>query len=126
MIQQQTIVKVSDNSGAKTAKCIKVLGGFKKKYAYVGDIIVVSVQKLRTRLKLNNKIKKGDIFKALIIRTKTKIKKKDGTINKFYENSVSLLNKQQTPTGTRIIGPMSRKLKKQKFMKFASISAGFV
>lgn len=83
MIQQQTILKVSDNSGAKRVKCIKVLGGFKKKFAYLGDIIVVSVQELRNKAKTNSKVKKGEILKALIIRTKTKIKKKRW-IYKFF------------------------------------------
>jgi large subunit ribosomal protein L14 len=76
MIQHQSILKVSDNSGAKEVKCIKVLGGFKKKYASVGNTIIVSVQKLRNKLKKNSKVKKKDIYKALIIRTKTKLKKK--------------------------------------------------
>lgn len=126
MIQQQTILKVSDNSGAKRVKCIKVLGGFKKKFAYLGDIIVVSVQELRNKAKTNSKVKKGEILKALIIRTKTKIKKKDGSINFFKHNYVSLINKQENPIATRIIGPISKNLKKNKFMKFAAISAGFI
>ena len=126
MIQQQTILKVSDNSGAKTVKCIKVIGGFKKKFAYLGDIIVVSVQELRNKSKTNSKVKKGEVLKALIIRTKTKIKKKDGSVSFFKSNYVSLLNKQENPIATRIIGPISNNLKKNKYMKFAAISAGFI
>ena len=126
MIQQQTILKVSDNSGAKTVKCIKVIGGFKKKFACVGDIIVVSVQELRNKSKTNSKVKKGEVLKALIIRTKTKIRKKDGSVNFFNSNFVSLLNKQENPIATRIIGPISNDLKKNKYMKFAAISAGFI
>lgn len=126
MIQQQTILKVSDNSGAKTVKCIKVLGGFKRRYAYVGDIIVVSVQQLRNKFKEFSKVKKGEIYKALIIRTKSKIKKKDGSSYNFDENCVALINKQNNPVGTRIIGPVSKKLRNKKHMKIASIAAGFV
>ena len=126
MIQQQTILKVSDNSGAKTVKCIKVIGGFKKKFAHLGDIIVVSVQELRNKSKTNSKVKKGEVLKALIIRTKTKIKKKDGSVSFFKSNYVSLLNKQENFIATRIIGPISNNLKKNKYMKFAAISAGFI
>jgi|TARA_B110000240_G_scaffold113536_1_gene127342 large subunit ribosomal protein L14 len=124
MIQQQTILKVSDNSGAKTAKCIKVLGGFKKKFAYAGDIIIVAVQQLRNKSKKTSKVKKGEIYKALIIRTKKRIKNKEGTFTFFSDNAISLINKQDNPIATRIIGPVSKKLK-TKYMKFASISAGF-
>jgi large subunit ribosomal protein L14 len=126
MIQQQTILKVSDNSGAKTVRCIKVLGGFKKKFASLGDIIVVSVQKLRNKLKKISKVKKKEIYKALIIRTKVSSKKKNGFYIKFQENSVALINKQGNPVGTRIIGPISKILKKKQFQKFVSISSGLV
>ena len=114
MIQQQTILKVSDNSGAKTIKCIKVLGGFKKKYATIGDIIVISIQQLRNTSKKTSKVLKGMVFKALIIKTKTRYKKKDGSIISLQNNSAILLNKQGNPIGTRILGPVSRKLKKKK------------
>jgi large subunit ribosomal protein L14 len=126
MIQQQTILKVSDNSGAKTVRCFKVLGGFKKKYATLGDTIIVSVQKLRNKLKKTSKVKKGEIYKALIIRTKTKHRKEDGSEILFKENSVVLLNKQGNPIGTRIIGPIPKLFKKKRFQKFISISAGLV
>lgn len=126
MIQQQTILKVSDNSGAKTAKCIKVLGGFKKKYAKLGDIIIVSIQKLRNKSKNTSKVKKGEVYKALIIRTKTKHVKKDGTQIWFNENSVTLINKQENPISTRIIGPISKVLKKKQFQKILSISPGLI
>ena len=118
MIQQQTILKVADNSGAKTVKCIKILGGFKKRFGFVGDTIIVSVQKLRNKSKINSKVKKGEVLKALIIRTKTKIKKKDGSTSFFKNNFVSLMNKQGKPMATRIIGPMAKRLKQEKFMKF--------
>jgi large subunit ribosomal protein L14 len=126
MIQQQTILKVSDNSGAKTVRCIKVLGGFKKKQASLGDILVVSVQKLRNKMKKNSKVKKKEIYKALIIRTKVYSKKKNGFYIKFQENSVTLINKQGNPVGTRIIGPLPKFLKKKQFQKFISISSGLV
>jgi len=120
MIQQQTILKVADNSGAKTVKCIKVLGGFKKRYARLGDIIVVSVQQLRNKSKKTSKVLKGGVFRALVIRTKTQYKKKDGSSFALSENSVTLINKQGNPIGTRILGPIPKILKKKKFMKFVS------
>ena len=126
MIQQQTILKVSDNSGAKTVKCIKVLGGFKKKYATLGDVIVVSVQKLRNKLKKTSKVKKKEIYKALIIRTKTYYRRKDGFDIIFNENSVVLIGNQGNPVGTRIMGPLSKKLKHKGFQKFISISSGLI
>lgn len=123
MIQQQTILKVSDNSGAKTAKCIKILGGFKKRFAIAGDTIVVSIKQLRNKSKKTSKVKKGEIYKALIIRTKNRIKNKKETFTTFNDNAISLINKQNNPVATRIIGPVSKTLK-TKYMKFASISTG--
>nr|YP_010133762.1 ribosomal protein L14 [Nitzschia supralitorea]QWM93252.1 ribosomal protein L14 [Nitzschia supralitorea] len=126
MIQQQTILKVADNSGAKTVKCIKVLGGFKKRYARLGDIIVVSVQQLRNKSKKTSKVLKGGVFRALVIRTRTQYRKKDGSSFLLNENSVTLLNKQGNPIGTRILGPIPKTLKKKKFMKFVSLSVGLI
>ena len=126
MIQEQTILKVADNSGAKTVKCVKVLGGFKKRYARLGDIIVVSVQQLRNKSKKTSKVLKGGIFRALVIRTKIAYKKRDGSSFLLGENSVTLLNKQGNPVGTRILGPMPKTLKKKKCMKFASLSVGLI
>ena len=126
MIQQQTLLKVADNSGAKIVKCIKVLGGFKKRYANLGDIIVVSVQQLRNKSKKTSKVLKGGVFRALVIRTKTQFKKRDGSSFRLNENSVTLLNKQGNPVGTRILGPIPKTLKKKKFMKFASLSIGLI
>jgi len=126
MIQQRTILKVSDNSGAKTVRCIKVLGGFKKQYAKVGDIIIASVQQLRNRFKRTSKVRKREIYKALILRTKSKINKKTGTKICFSENSVALLNKQGNPLGTRIIGPVPKILRKKNLQKFVSISSGLI
>lgn len=126
MIQQQTILKVADNSGAKTVKCIKILGGFQKRYAKLGDIIVVSVQQLRNKFKKTSKVSKGGVFWALVIRTKIQCKKRDGAFFLLNENSVTLLNKQGNPIGTRILGPIPKTLKKKKFMKFASLSVGLI
>lgn len=126
MIQQQTILKVSDNSGAKTVKCIKVLGGFKKKYAKIGDIIVVSVQQLRNTSKKTSKVLKGMVFRALVIRSKIKYKKKDGSFIYLQNNTAILLNKQGNPIGTRILGPITKNLKKKKFMKIISLSTGLI
>ena len=111
MIQQESILKVADNSGAKTVKCIKVLGGFKKRYAALGDTIVVSIKELRNRSKKTSKVLKGNVFRALILKVKSKYKKKDGTTLFFQENSVALITKQGTPVGTRILTPIPRKLK---------------
>jgi large subunit ribosomal protein L14 len=126
MIQQQTILKVTDNSGAKTVKCIKVPGGFKKKIARVGDIVVVSIQKLRNKAKRTSKVKKKEICKALIVRTKAVNTKKTGVSLKFNENAVVLINKQGNPIGTRIIGPIPKTLQKKAFQKFISLSNGLI
>ena len=126
MIQQQTILKVTDNSGAKTVKCIKVLNGFKRKVALIGDIIVVSVQKLRNKSRITSKVQKGEVYKALIIRTKSQKTRKDGSTIFFKENAVSLINKQGKPLATRIIGPVPQILKKNKLLKLLTISAGFI
>jgi large subunit ribosomal protein L14 len=126
MIQQRTILRVSDNSGAKTVRCIKVLGGFKKKYAVLGDIIVVSVQQLRNKSKQTSKVKKKEVYQALIIRTKVGYRKNNGFNCLFSDNSVVLINKQGNPVSTRILGPVPKILKKKKFQKFISISAGLV
>lgn len=124
MIQQQTLLKVADNSGAKYVKCLKVLGGFKKKFARVGDIIIVSVLSLRENPKKLSKIKKGSVYKALVIRTKKSIIKKNTTMCTLYENCVALMNKSSDPIATRLIGPVPLILKR-KYIKFATISAGF-
>ena len=126
MIQQQTILKVTDNSGAKTVKCIKVLKGFKRRFAKLGDTIVVSIQKLRNKARVSSKVRKGDIHKAIILRTKNRTVKKDGTLTFFQTNAVSLINKQGKPIASRIIGPVPKVLKKKKKIKFGTLSAGFI
>lgn len=123
MIQQQTILKVADNSGAKYVKCIKVLGGFKRKIAFLGNFIIVSVQKLRNKSKKTSKVLKGDVYKAIIVRTKYKVKKNDGSFFFFSENAVSLLNKQNKILASRLTGPIPTKLKMNQFLKLASISS---
>ena len=125
MIQQQTILKVVDNSGAKKVKCIKVLNGFNRRYAVLGDLIVVSVLKLRNKAKLVSKVQKGEIYKAIIVRTKKKLTKKDGTITIFQTNAVSLINKQNKPIASRVFGPISKILKKKR-IKLATLSPGFI
>lgn len=124
MIQQQTILRVCDNSGAKDVKCIKVLGGYQKRFAQVGDIIVVCVLSLRAISKKTSKVKKGCLYKALIIRTKKSIRKKNNSQHYLFENSVVLMSTSKNPIGTRIIGPVPSVLKK-KYSKFALLSAGF-
>jgi large subunit ribosomal protein L14 len=126
MIQQKTILKVADNSGAKTVRCIKILGGFKKRYANLGDIIVVSIQKLRNRSKKTSKVLKGGVYRAFIIRVKKIYGKKDGSTFLLKENAVVLLNKQNNPIASRILGPVPKILKKKKFMKIISISTGLI
>lgn len=124
MIQQQTILRVADNSGAKIVKCIKVLGGFKKRFAKSGNVIVVSIKELRNKSRRTSKVKKGEVYKALIITTKAKQISKDGSAIFFQNNSVSLMNNQGKPLASRIVSPVSKKLKKGKYSKFSNISLG--
>lgn len=126
MIQSQTILKIADNSGAKTVKCIKILEGFKKRTAKLGDVIVVSVQKLRNKSKKTSKVKKGEIYKALIIRTRVMNKESSGIKLKFKDNAVVLMNKQGNPIGTRIIGPIPKILQKKALQKFTTLAAGLI
>lgn len=118
MIQVETRLDVADNSGAKSVQCIKVLGGSKRKVASVGDIIVVSVKDAIPR----GKVKKGDVHRAVIVRTSKEIKRPDGTAIRFDKNSAVLINKQGEPIGTRIFGPVSRELRLKKFMKIISLA----
>jgi large subunit ribosomal protein L14 len=122
MIQQQTLLKVADNSGAKIVKCIKVLGGFRKKQAKIGDIVVVSIKKLRDNPKKITKLKKKDIFKAVVIRTTRGSNRSNGFFVSFETNFVALLDKQENPLGTRLSGFLPKKLKK-KFNKLVSLSS---
>jgi len=126
MIQNQSILTIVDNSGAKTAKCIKILGGFQRRYAYIGNTIVVAVQQIRSKNKSKSKVKKGEVLRAVIIRTKFKSKKKDGSSFFFNLNAAVLINKQNKPIATRVLGPVTKELKTNKLMKVASLSAGFL
>lgn len=118
MIQTETRLTVADNSGAKELYCIKILGGSKRRYAYVGDIIVVSVKEAMP----NSKVKKGDVMKAVIVRTKKEIRRSDGSYIRFDDNSAVLINQNQEPVGTRIFGPVARELRAKRFMRIISLA----
>ncbi len=118
MIQAQTKLKVADNSGAKLLSCIKVLGGSKRRYASVGDVIVVSVKEAMP----NSRVKKGDVVRAVIVRTAKEIRRPDGSYIKFDDNSAVLINQQKEPIGTRIFGPVARELRAKNFMKIISLA----
>ncbi|MBW2614828.1 MAG: 50S ribosomal protein L14 [Deltaproteobacteria bacterium] len=118
MIQAQTKLRVADNSGAKLISCIKVLGGSKRRYASVGDIIVVTVKEAMP----NSKVKKGDVVRAVIVRTAKEICRPDGSYIKFDDNSAVLINQQREPIGTRIFGPVARELRAKNFMKIISLA----
>ena len=118
MIQMQTLLDVADNSGAKKLFCIKVLGGSKRKYASIGDIIVASVKEALP----NSKVKKGDVVKAVIVRTAKEIGRTDGSYIRFDGNSAVVINNQHEPVGTRIFGPVARELRAKKFMKIISLA----
>jgi large subunit ribosomal protein L14 len=118
MIQMRTILNAADNSGAKKVSCIGVLGGSRKRFATVGDVIVVSVKEAIP----NAKVKKGDVMKAVVVRTKKEVRRTDGTYLKFDDNSAVLINNQMEPVGTRIFGPVARELRAKQFMKIISLA----
>ncbi len=118
MIQSESVLKVADNSGAKKVLCIKVLGGSKRRYASVGDVIVVSVKEATP----NSKVKKGDVAKAVIVRTAKEIRRVDDSTVKFDENSAVLLGQNGEPVGTRIFGPVARELRARGYMKIISLA----
>jgi len=118
MNQQESKLKVADNSGAKRVKCIKVLGGSKRRYAYAGDIIVCSVVEAEP----NSNVKKGEVVKAVIVRTKSYIKRKDGSKLRFDSNSCVLIDDKKNPRGTRIFGPVAREVREKNFLKIASLA----
>lgn len=125
MIQTQTIFRVSDNSGAKKVKCIKVLGGFKRKVASVGDVIVVSIRRVKQHKKKKIKVKEGEVSYGIVIRTKSRFQRKNFSSFLCKENSLVLLNANKKPIGTRIIGPVPKEFRSSKFMRIASLSSGF-
>ena len=118
MIQMRTNLDVADNSGAKRVQCVKVMGGSRRRYASVGDVIVVSIQECIA----GSKVKKGDTAKAVVVRTRKSISRADGSYIKFDGNSAVLINAQLEPIGTRIFGPVARELRGKKFMKIISLA----
>ncbi len=119
MIQMQTEMEVADNSGARRVECIKVLGGSKRRYAGIGDVIVVTIKEAIPR----GKVKAGDVMKAVVVRTKAGVRRPDGSLIRFDSNAVVLLNNQLQPLGTRIFGPVTRDLRGEKFMKIISLAS---
>ena len=118
MIQMQTNLDVADNSGARRVMCIKVLGGSKRKYATIGDVIVVSIKEAIPR----GRVKKGEVMKAVVVRIRKDIKRPDGSVIRFDRNAAVLINPQMEPIGTRIFGPVTRELRTEQFMKIVSLA----
>ncbi len=118
MIQMQTVLDAADNSGARRVQCIKVLGGSKRRYASVGDVIKVSVKDAIPR----GKVKKGEVYNAVVVRTRKGVRRKDGSLIRFDGNAAVLLNSRLEPIGTRIFGPVTRELRTSKFMKIISLA----
>ena len=118
MLQQESYLKVADNTGAKEIKCIRVLGGSKRKYGNIGDVIVASVRKAAP----NGTVKKGEVVKAVIVRTKKGVRRNDGTYVRFDENAAVLIKEDKNPKGTRIFGPVARELRDKDYMKILSLA----
>jgi large subunit ribosomal protein L14 len=118
MIQMQSSLDVADNSGARRVQCIKVLGGSKRRYAGIGDIIKISVKEAMP----NGKVKKGDVFNAVVVRTRKGVRRPDGSLIRFDKNAAVLLNNQLQPIGTRIFGPVTRELRTERFMRIISLA----
>jgi len=118
MIQQETMVVVADNSGAKAAKCFRVLGGTRRRYARVGDVVVCAVKVAIP----GGTVKKGDVVKAVVVRTTKEQRRKDGSYIRFDENAVVIINDKREPVGTRIFGPVARELREKRFMKIVSLA----
>ena len=118
MIQMESYLKVADNTGAKEIKCIRVLGGSKRKYGNIGDVIVASVRKAAP----GGTVKKGDVVKAVIVRTKRGVRREDGTYVRFDENAAVIIKEDKNPRGTRIFGPVARELRDKEFMKILSLA----
>ena len=118
MIQMQSVLDVADNSGARRVQCIKVLGGSKRRYAGIGDVIKVSVKEAAPR----GKVKKGDVYNAVVVRTAKGVRRTDGSLIKFDGNAAVMLNAKLEPIGTRIFGPVTRELRNEKFMKIVSLA----
>lgn len=118
MIQEQTMLTVADNSGARRVMCIKVLGGSRRRYAAIGDVIKITIKEAIPR----GKVKKGDVLKAVVVRTRKGVRRPDGSALRFDRNACVLLNNNEQPIGTRIFGPVTRELRSEKFMKVISLA----
>ncbi len=118
MIQQESVLNVADNSGAKRVACIRVLGGTRRRYASIGDVIVVAVKEAIP----NSKVKKGDVARAVVVRTAKEISRPDGTLIRFDENAAVIINQYGEPVGTRIFGPVARELRAKRYMKIISLA----
>ncbi|MFZ0487048.1 MAG: 50S ribosomal protein L14 [Arenicellales bacterium] len=118
MIQMQSILDVADNSGARKVQCVKVLGGSKRRYAGIGDIIKISVKEAMP----NSRVKKGEVFNAVVVRTRKGVRRNDGSLIRFDRNAAVLLNNQLQPIGTRIFGPVTRELRTERFMRIISLA----
>ena len=118
MLMQETMVQIADNSGAKSAQVIRVLGGTKRRYASVGDLVVLAVKSAIP----GGAVKKGDVVKGVVVRTKKEIRRRDGSYIRFDENAAVIINDQQEPRGTRIFGPVARELRERRFMKIISLA----
>ena len=118
MIQVQSILEVADNSGARRVQCIKVLGGSKRRYAGIGDVIKISIKEAIP----NSRVKKGEMFSALVVRTRKGVRRPDGSLIRFDRNAAVLLNPQLQPIGTRIFGPVTRELRTERFMRIVSLA----
>ena len=118
MIQQESYLRVADNTGAKEIKCIRVLGGSKRKYGNIGDVVVASVRKAAP----NGTVKKGEVVKAVIVRTKRGVRREDGSYVRFDENAAVIIKEDKNPKGTRIFGPVARELRERDYMKILSLA----
>jgi large subunit ribosomal protein L14 len=118
MIQQESIVKIADNTGAKSALCIRVLGGSRRRYARVGDVVVVTIKDAMP----NAQVKKGDVVRAVVVRTNKEMRRRDGSYIRFDDNAAVLINPAGEPRGTRIFGPVGRELREKRFMKIVSLA----
>ena len=118
MIQAETVLKVADNSGARKLKCIKVIGGSKRRYAGVGDVIICAVQEALP----NGNVKKGSVVRCVVVRTKKEIRRKDGSYSRFDDNAAVLIDANGNPKGTRVFGPVARELRDRKYLKIASLA----
>jgi large subunit ribosomal protein L14 len=118
MIQMQSMLEVADNSGARRVQCIKVLGGSKRRYAGIGDVIKITIKEAIP----NSRVKKGDVFIAVVVRTRKGVRRPDGSLIRFDKNAAVLLNAQHQPIGTRIFGPVTRELRSERFMKIISLA----